>query len=152
MIYPGGAPCILQWILWRRDLIENEENEIDSTEDAIEREHCYICDEKLRTGWKSSKHIDGRHLILTIWTRWTSYYFFLVFLNVIYFNVFVILTWETFVVWSWLFIQWKLVTNKDVISEIKASFPHLELGRSATALEFLEFSTSAPCISSRSSR
>ena len=31
-----------------------------------------------------------------------------------------------------------LVTNKDVISEIKASFPHLELGRSATALEFLQ--------------
>ena len=90
---------------------------IDSTEDAIEREHCYICDEKLRTGWKSSKHIDGRHLILTIWTRWTSYYFFLVFLNVIYFNVFVILTWETFVVWSWLFIQWKLqgVPKKNVI-------------------------------------
>ena len=40
MIYPGGAPCILQWILWRRDLIENEENEIDNTDEAKEGEHC----------------------------------------------------------------------------------------------------------------
>ena len=33
-------------ILGRRDLIENEEFEIDVIEDAIEAEHCYNCDEE----------------------------------------------------------------------------------------------------------
>ena len=66
MIYPGGAPCILQWILWRRNLIENVENEIDNTDEAREGEHCYICEKMLRTGWKSNKHFDGRHLLLAI--------------------------------------------------------------------------------------
>ena len=41
-------------ILWRRDLIENEEFEIDVIEDAIEGEHSYKCDEEFRTGWNSS--------------------------------------------------------------------------------------------------
>ena len=41
-------------ILWRRDLFENEEFEIDVIEDAIEGEHSYKCDEEFRTGWNSS--------------------------------------------------------------------------------------------------
>ena len=53
-------------ILWRRDLIENEEIEIDNTDEAREGEHCYICEKMLRKGWKSNKHFDGRHLLLAI--------------------------------------------------------------------------------------
>ena len=34
--------------------IENEESEIDIIEDASEGEHCYFCDSKFRTGWKSN--------------------------------------------------------------------------------------------------
>ena len=51
----GVAPLHPQsGILWRRDLIENEEFEIDVIEDAIEGEHSYKCDEEFRTGWNSS--------------------------------------------------------------------------------------------------
>ena len=54
-------------ILWRRDLIENEEIILlDNTDEAREGEHCYICEKMLRTGWKSNKHFDGRHLLLAI--------------------------------------------------------------------------------------
>ena len=45
MIYPGGG---------------------DNTDEAREGEHCYVCDEMLRTGWKASKHLDGRYLLLAI--------------------------------------------------------------------------------------
>ena len=48
-------------ILWRRDLIENEEIILlDNTDEAREGK------KMLRTGWKSSKHLDGRHLLLAI--------------------------------------------------------------------------------------
>ena len=50
----------------KKVFFDNEENKIDAIEDEIEGEHCYICDKKLRTGWKSSLHIDGRHLLLII--------------------------------------------------------------------------------------
>ena len=63
IFHPLHLPSV---ILWRRDLIENEENEIDNTDEAREGEHCYICEKMLRTGWKSNKHFDGRHLLLAI--------------------------------------------------------------------------------------
>ena len=59
-------PASLFEILWRRDHLENGENEIDNTDEAREGEHCYVCDEMLRTGWKASKHLDGRYLLLEI--------------------------------------------------------------------------------------
>ena len=37
----------------KRDLYENDEIETFDKEDAFEGEHCNICDEELRTGWKS---------------------------------------------------------------------------------------------------
>ena len=75
------------WIFWRScDSIDNDENKIDDDWEALEEEDCKFCDEKKRTGWNSSKHIEGSHLIWTFQTRWCSYYFFLVFYIVIYFS------------------------------------------------------------------
>ena len=48
--------------LERRDLIENEENEINVNEDTIEGEKCNKCDKWFRTGWKSREHLHGKHL------------------------------------------------------------------------------------------
>ena len=52
--------------LERRDLIENEENEINVNEDTIEGEKCNKCDKWFRTGWKSREHLHGKHLLRTI--------------------------------------------------------------------------------------
>ena len=52
--------------LERRDLIENEENEINVNEDTIEGEKCNKCDKWFRRGWKLREHLHGKHLLRTI--------------------------------------------------------------------------------------
>ena len=46
-----------------RDLFKNDENKAFDKEDTSKGEHCNKCDENFWTGWKSKKHIDGRHLL-----------------------------------------------------------------------------------------
>ena len=47
-------------------------------------EQCQVCAQIFRTGWNLKLHIKGKHLLRTFWTRWSIYYFFLVFYIFVY--------------------------------------------------------------------
>ena len=95
------------WIFSRScDSKDIDENEIDDHWETLEGEQCQVCDQKFRTGWNLKLHIKGKHLLRTFWTRWTIYYFFLVFYIFVYSSNLPFVIWVAFRVWSWIEIIW----------------------------------------------